>query len=173
MDANKLIELISFPDDSDIHWSEWIPLSLISENDDPPKFKRWTDFPNQDGVYIIKTDKHLPRLKGDSDVIKIGQGILKNRVKAYTHKERKAFNAYNHPRRGTARRIRNFWENTNLPTKISYFTMPENGTLRLPNLDEYARFSSERISTRMIEGEKKKAQEQPPKIEKALFKLRH
>jgi hypothetical protein len=114
MIADDLRALLTSNSDIDL-WSEWQELSMSST--------AWKSIPKEDGVYIIKASTMLPRLNGDSDIVKIGQGILSRRIKAYIDKNRESFPATEFPKRGTARRIRNFWNFTNYSTYFSYISL--------------------------------------------------
>lgn len=38
--------------------------------------------PKEKGVYIIRVGKPIPRIKGESDIIYIGQGVIQHRIQA-------------------------------------------------------------------------------------------
>ena len=89
--------------------------------------------PKQDGVYIVKTNQEIDRLQGQSDVVKIGQGRLFNRIKAYENPKREVFGSPDNDawkKRGTARRMRQFWLTEKFPTMITYFSMSDAGDIQ-------------------------------------------
>ena len=57
-------------------WSEWQVIKLNSETEQNPlKEKR-----GEVGIYLIRSRKGIPRLKGVSDIIYVGKGVLRNRI---------------------------------------------------------------------------------------------
>jgi hypothetical protein len=114
MMSEQLRSLVTSSSDMNL-WPEWQSLSM-SHTD-------WKSVPKADGVYIIKSTHMINRLVGESDVIKIGRGKLSNRIKAYVHQARYTYPATSNRKRGTARRIRNFWMFTNHETQFSYITV--------------------------------------------------
>jgi len=38
--------------------------------------------PKEKGVYVIRVGKPIPRIKGESDIIYIGQGVIRRRIQA-------------------------------------------------------------------------------------------
>jgi len=74
MTAEELRSLVMCSAESQL-WSEWRTLSMSVTD--------WRTLPKHDGVYIIKSTQMISRLAGESDVVKIGQGNLFNRIKAY------------------------------------------------------------------------------------------
>ena len=64
----------------EFHWSEWYPLSL-----------RDVDIPDEPGIYEIRTDYELDRLRGSSRVVYVGSTVksLKGRLVQQRIKEPK------------------------------------------------------------------------------------
>jgi len=57
-------------------WSEWqaIKLNPVTEQN-PLKVRK-----GEVGIYLIRSRKGIPRLKGVSDIIYVGKGVLRNRI---------------------------------------------------------------------------------------------
>lgn len=58
-------------------WSPWYPLKKLTFEENIEK-----NIPNDKGIYIIKEENSVERVKGKSDIIYIGQGKLKDRLYA-------------------------------------------------------------------------------------------
>ena len=57
-------------------WSEWQAIKLNSVPEQNPL----KGMKNEVGIYLIRSRKGIPRLKGVSDIIYVGEGKLKNRI---------------------------------------------------------------------------------------------
>ena len=40
------------------------------------------NLPKKQGVYVVRANKRIPRLKGDSDILYIGRGVIQRRIQA-------------------------------------------------------------------------------------------
>lgn len=58
-------------------WSEWHTIKLNSVPDQNPLLKERKD---EVGVYLIRSKEKIHRLKGISDIIYVGKGVLRNRI---------------------------------------------------------------------------------------------
>jgi hypothetical protein len=61
----------------EIGFKEWIKIK-------PKKYNYNKDvvlnLPKEQGVYVIRTSKPVPRIKGDSDILYIGRGVIQRRI---------------------------------------------------------------------------------------------
>lgn len=136
MTAEEIRSLVTCSTESRL-WSDWINLSMSVTD--------WRSLPKNDGTYIIKSTQMISRLNSESDVVKIGQGKLRNRIKAYVHQHRIAFPAYDYPKRGTARRIRNFWRFTNHVTEFSYFVLSDKSDMQIKDQQDLLTWAKQNL----------------------------
>jgi hypothetical protein len=59
-------------------FSNWIKIQTDYESNK----KLVLRLPKDKGIYVVRAKVQIPRVKGDSDIIYIGQGVIKHRIQA-------------------------------------------------------------------------------------------
>jgi hypothetical protein len=59
-------------------FSNWFPIEANQQKNKELILR----LPKKKGIYVIRLSKPVPRIKGESDIIYIGQGIIRHRIQA-------------------------------------------------------------------------------------------